>query len=357
MRLIALIDMDYFFVACEELRRPEIKGKPAVVGTDPKLGEGRGVVMTASYAARKFGLRSGMPLSMAYRMKKDVIYLPQDFDYYEEVSKKVMAVVKQYADRFEQVSVDEAFIDVSKRAQSYDEAAELAKKLKEEIKDKVGLPCSIGISTNKLVAKMASDEAKPNGIKVVKEEEAKEFLANKPIGDLYGVGRKMREKLQELKYKTIGDLAKANPVELVQRFKTYGAELYNYANGRDDSEVQENYDVKSISRERTLESDTEDREEIIPVINEISKEIIEDVKKSGLAFKVVTIKLRYSNFEEHLKSRSLHHMSNELSDLVDTSVALLDKYMEKGERIRKIGVRVSNLVKYKGQKRITEYAK
>ena len=114
MRLIALIDMDYFYVACEELRRPEIRSKPAVVGSDPKQGEGRGVVMTANYAARKFGIRSGMPISMAYRLKKDAVYLPVDFDYYEEVSRKVMAVIKPYADKFEQVSVDEAFIDISK---------------------------------------------------------------------------------------------------------------------------------------------------------------------------------------------------------------------------------------------------
>jgi DNA polymerase IV (DinB-like DNA polymerase) len=356
MRLIALIDMDYFFAACEELRRPEIKGKPVVVGSDPKQGEGRGVVMTANYAARKFGLRSGMPIYLAYRIKKDAIYLPVDFDYYEEVSSKVMALIKTYADRFEQVSIDEAFIDISKRAGSYEEALELAKKLKQDIKEKIGLPCSIGISTNKLVAKMASDDAKPNGIKLVREEEAKDFLSKKPVGDLYGVGRKMKKVLEDFGYKTVGDLAKANPVVLVERFKTYGAELYNSANGRDESEVQENWEVKSIGRERTFERDTSDRYEITKSIREMSREVGEELKKGGFAFKVVTLKLRYSNFEESLRSRSLPRRSADSEEIAQVAIRLFDKYAETGEKLRKVGVRVSNLVKYSGQKRMAEYA-
>lgn len=356
MRLIALIDMDYFFVACEELRRPGIKDKPVIVGQDPKKGEGRGVVNTANYVARKYGIKSAMPVSIAYKLKKDAIFLPIDWDYYEEVSKKVMAIIKQYADKFEQVSVDEAFIDISKKANDYDEALELAKKLKQEINEKLSLPCSIGVSANKLVAKMASEEAKPNGVKLVKEEEAKEFLAKLPIGELYGVGRKMQEKLEGLGYKTVGDLAKANPVELVQRFRTYGAELYNYANGRDESDVQENYEVKSIGRERTFDRDTSDRYEITKAIREMSREAGDEMKKAGFAFKVVTLKLRYSNFEEHLKSRSLAHRSTDADEIAAVGTELFDKYAEKGEEIRKIGVRVSNLAKYKGQKRMVEYA-
>ncbi len=356
MRLIALVDMDYFFVACEELRRPEIKNKPAIVGSDPKQGEGRGVVMTASYVARKLGLRSGMPLSMAYRIRKDTIYIPQDFEYYEQMSAKVMTLVKVYADKFEQVSIDEAFIDISKRAGDYDDALELMRKLKQEVKDKLGLPCSIGISVNKLMAKMASEDAKPDGIKAVKEEDAAGFLSRKPVGELYGVGRKTGKMLEEFGYRTIGDLAKANPVVLVERFKSYGAELHNSANGVDDSEVQENWEVKSIGRERTFERDTSDRHEITKAIREMSKEVGDELKKGGFAFKVVTIKLRYSNFEETLKSRSLTHRSVEPEEISQVATQLFDKYAETGEELRKVGVRVSNFVKYKGQKRMAEYA-
>ncbi len=355
MRLILLVDMDYFYVACEELRRPEIKEKPAVVGSDPKQGEGRGVVMTANYAARKFGLRSGMPISMAYRIKKDAIYIPEDFEYYEAMSKKVMDLIKRFADKFEQVSIDEAFIDVSKRVKNYDEALALAAKLKLEMKEKVGLPCSIGISTNKLVAKMASETAKPNGIRVVKEDDAAEFLSKKPVGDLYGVGRKMGKVLEDFGYRTIGDLAKANPVVLVERFRSYGAELYNYANGRDDSEVQENWEVKSIGRERTFARDTGDRGEIARAMSEMSKEVGEELKKQGFAFKVVTIKLRYSDFEESLKSRSLAYRSVDPEEIFQVAMQLFDRYAERGEELRKVGVRVSNLANYKGQKSIIEY--
>ena len=356
MRLIALVDMDYFFVACEELRHPEIRGKPAVVGSDQKPEGGRGVVMTASYAARKFGLRSGMPLSMAYRIKKDTAYIPQDFEYYEEMSAKVMAIVKTHADKFEQVSIDEAFIDISKKAKDYDDALKLMKQLKKEIREKLGLPCSIGVSVNKLMAKMASEGAKPDGVKVVREEEAKEFLSKKPVGDLYGVGRKTSQMLEQFGYRTIGDLAKANPVVLVERFKSYGAELHNAANGVDESEVQENWEVKSISRERTFERDTSERNEMVEAIGAMSKEVGEELKNGGFAFKVVTIKLRYPDFSETMRSRSLSHRSVDTEEIAQVAVQLLDKYAEREEKLRKIGVRVSNLAKYKGQKRMLEYA-
>ncbi len=356
MRLILLVDMDYFYVACEELRRPEIKGRPAVVGSDPKPSGGRGVVMTANYTARKFGLRSGMPLSLAYRMKKDTIYIPEDFEYYEQVSRKVMDLIKKYADRFEQVSIDEAFADVSIRAKGYADALALAAKLKREMKESLGLPCSIGISTSKLVAKMASEDAKPNGIKLVKEEDAKVFLSKKPVGDLYGVGRKMVKVLEGFGYRTIGDLAEANPMVLVERFKSYGAELHNAANGMDESEVQENWEVKSIGRERTFARDTSDRGEVAGLLGGMAKEVGEELKKQGLAFKVVTIKLRYSDFEEVLKSRSLAHRSMDPEEILQVAMQLFDKYAERGEELRKVGVRVSNLVKYKGQKSMREYA-
>ena len=345
MRLILLVDMDYFFVACEELRRPDIKGKPAVVGSDPRPTGGRGVVMTANYPARKFGLRSGMPLSLAYRIKKDTIYMPEDFEYYEQVSRKVMDLIKKYADRFEQVSIDEAFADVSVRAKSYEDALALAARLKKEMKEELGLPCSIGVSTNKLVAKMASEDAKPNGIKLVKEADAKEFLSGKRVGDLYGVGKKMGKVLEGFGYKTIGDLAKANPVVLVERFKSYGAELHNSANGIDESEVQENWEVKSIGRERTFARDTSDREEVARLFGGMSKEVGEELGKQGLAFKVVTIKLRYADFEEVLKSRSLTHRSVDPEEISRVAIQLFDRYAERGEELRKIGVRVSNLVK------------
>jgi len=356
MRLIALVDMDYFFAACEELRRPEIKSKSVVVGADPKGGAGRGVVSACNYAARKYGVRSGMPISMAYRLKRDAVFLPVDYDFYDSESKKVMTIIKGYADKFEQVSVDEAFVDVSGRAKDYADAVSIAERIKGEIDVKVGLPCSVGVSANKLVAKMACEDAKPNGIKLVREEDAAVFLAGKPVRDLYGVGKRMNERLKAMGYSTIGDLAKANVMDLVEEFGSYGADIYHYANGKDDSEVQENYEVKSIGRERTFETDTDDVKVVSAAVWDMAREVASEVKKGGFAFKVITLKVRYPDFEEHMHSRSLNHRSNEVEDIARSALDLFGKNVEKGEKVRKVGVRVSNLVKYSGQKRIWEYA-
>ncbi len=354
MQIIMLIDMDYFFVACEELRRPEIKDKPTIVGSDPKQGEGRGVVMTCNYPARKFGVRSGMPISQAYRIKSDAIYIPMDYDLYEKISKDVMKVVKSFADRFEQVSVDEAFIDVSKKIKSYEDSLDYAKRIKDTIKEKTGLPCTIGISTNKLMAKMACEAGKPNGIRLVREEDVKEFLNGKELDDLYGIGKKTKEKLEAMGYKTIGELAKANTMDLMERFGSFGVEIQKYANGIDESKVEENYEVKSIGREKTFEKDTADRDTVTTAIRKLSDEVIGEVKKAGLTFKAVTVKLRYGDFTEHLKSRSIRR-SDDAGDLASNAVDLYLRYSDKSRPMRKIGVRVSDLTKARGQKKIGEF--
>ena len=184
MRTVMLVDMDYFYVACEELRHPEICNVPAVVGMNPKGGTGRGVVMTCNYKAREFGLRSGMPISTAYRLKPDAVYLSLDYDYYEGISKKIMGVIRDFADKFEQVSVDEAFIDVTDRIGNADAKA-YSQKIKDTIFEKVGIKCSVGVGPNKLIAKMACEKAKPNGIMVVKEENVKWFISGMKIADLF----------------------------------------------------------------------------------------------------------------------------------------------------------------------------
>ena len=182
MRIIMLIDMDAFYVACEELRHPEIKEVPAVVGWDPKEGKGRGVVLTCNYKAREFGMRSGMPISAAYRLNPKAVYIKPDFDYYESISKKVMTIIRPMADRLEQVSVDEAYADVSKRVDSYEQAQGYAQMIRNTVLDGSGLKCSIGIGTSKLIAKMACERAKPNGVKLVREEDARRFLADMEVG-------------------------------------------------------------------------------------------------------------------------------------------------------------------------------
>ncbi len=356
MRIVMLVDMDYFYVACEELRRPEIKEKPTVVGFDPKEGKGRGVVMTCNYLARKFGIRSGMPISAAYRLKPDAVYLPLDYDFYDRKSAEVMLILKRFAQRFEQVSVDEAFMEPGAKADGYEEALAYAAKVKEAVSRESGLPCSIGISTNKLMAKMACEDAKPNGIKLVKEEDAKAFLGELPLDELYGIGRKTREKLEAIGYKTVGQLAKANPMELMDKLGSFGIELHKYANGIDESKVEENFQVKSIGREKTFERDTDRREEVLDAIRQLSAEVNAEVKKAGLSFKVVTIKMRYSDFTEHLKSRSIR-ASNKAEEIVHTAADLYIRYADPGKKLRKVGVRVSNFTKYKGQSVMADFGR
>jgi len=350
-----LIDMDYFFAACEELRRPDIKDKPVVVGADPKKGNGRGVVSTCNYVARKYGIHSGMPISMAYRLKPDAVFLPLDEPYYESLSEKVMGIIRSHADKFEQASIDEAFIDVSKRISSYDEAFELAKEIKEEIKEKTGLPCSIGIGPSKLIAKMACEAAKPNGIKVVKEDETKAFISDMPIGKLYGVGKKTAEKLESLGYKKVSDVANANPMKLMDIFGVYGIDLYKAANGIDESEVEESYEVKSIGREKTFEKDTRSIEELEKAIRDMSAEIVQDVKRQGFAFSTVSIKLRFSDFDEHIKSKSLNYSTDSEQEIEKSAIELLNEYYDKEKLVRKIGVRVSGLKPFKGQKKLAAF--
>ncbi|MEM3791439.1 MAG: DNA polymerase IV [Candidatus Micrarchaeaceae archaeon] len=354
MRIIFLVDMDYFFAACEEVRRPEIRGKPVAVGADPKAGKGRGVVMTCNYEARKYGIKSGMPVSKAYFLCKDCIFIEPDFDYYERTSGKVMDILRGYADKFEQVSIDEAYLDASNRLGSYEEAETYAKRIKDRIMEELGLPCSIGISYNKLLAKMACQEAKPNGIKIVREGEGKKFLENMDIGELYGVGKKIREKLEKEGIKTIGQLAKSNVIELVEKFGKYGIELYNYSNGIDESEVVENYEVKSIGREYTFEKDEADLKNITSKYLELCDEAIKELKSKGFEFKTVTIKVRYYDFEEHIKSTSMASPSDS-EEAARKCISSLVNGIEKGKKVRKIGVRFGGLVKALGQKKLSLY--
>ncbi len=351
MRIIMLVDMDYFYVACEELRRPEIRGVPAIVGADPKQGKGRGVVMTCNYKAREYGIRSAMPISMAYRLKPDAVFVSVDFDYYDEVSRKVMAVLRRFAGRFEQVSVDEAFMDVSDKVNSYADAEAYAAGMKKAVLDDVGIKCSVGIGPNKLIAKMACSKAKPDGIRLVREEDVKAFLSGMEIIELYGVGGKTAEKLAAMGYGTVDQLAKANAVQMIGRFGSFGGELIRYANGIDDSEVTENSEVKSIGREFTFEKDTDDREAISNEIGELSMQVYRELDKAQEYYKTVTLKLRYSDFTEHLHSRSVR-MTNDQKTIAKTALELYGQDSEDGRKIRKLGVRVSNLVSRKGQKRI-----
>jgi len=349
-RIIFHVDMDHFFTAVEEKEHPEFKGKPVIVGADPKGGKGRGVVSTCNYEARQFGVRSGMPISRAWKLCPDAIYLPVNYELYTKVSNRIMEILRKYADKFEQWGIDEAFLDVSSKVKDYTEAERLAHQIKREIYAKEGLTCSIGVGPNKLVAKIASDFQKPDGLTVVKAEDAEKFLAPLPVRKLLWVGRKTEQKLKTMEIKTIGDLARYDPTVLAETFGIIGIQLYLMAHGIDKSEVEERGGIKSISREKTFEEDTDNFELVLKTLEKLAEEVHGDLLEHNLYFKTVTVKVRYENFETHTHSKTLSFMTKRLEDLKKTARELLQAYLRPYRKIRLIGVRVSNFVSGEKQK-------
>jgi DNA polymerase IV (DinB-like DNA polymerase) len=349
-RIILHMDMDHFYTAVEERERPEYKGKPVVVGADPKEGKGRGVVSTSNYEARKVGVKSGMPISRAWKLCPEAIYLLPNFPLYIKVSKEIMEIARKYADKFEQWGIDEAFFDVSRRVKDYGEAEALAMQIKREVKEKEQLTCSIGIGTNKLIAKIASDHQKPDGLTIIKEDEAEAFLAPLPARRLLWVGHKTEAKLKKIGINTIGDIARYDPTVLAETFGMMGTQMYLMARGIDRSEVETRTEVKSISHETTFEEDTADADMILKALNTLSKEVLKEVMQQKFFFKTVTVKVRYENFETHTRSKTLAFMTNRLQDLQKNARELLQSYLRSDRKVRLIGVRVSNFVKGEKQK-------
>jgi DNA polymerase IV (archaeal DinB-like DNA polymerase) len=349
-RVIFHLDMDHFYTAVEMRERPEYSGKPVVVGSDPKQGKGRGVVSTSNYEARKAGVRSGIPISRAWKLCPEAVYLPPNFPLYIQVSKEIMEIARRHADKFEQWGIDEAFLDVSTRTKNYDEAKELAKKIKQEILDKEHLTCSIGVGPNKLTAKIASDIQKPDGLTIVKDDEVEKFLDPLPVRKLLWVGKKTEEKLKARGINTIGDLSRYDPAVLNELFGVMGTQLYLMAHGIDRSEVTPRTEVKSISHETTFEIDTADQDAVNQALEALSEEVAKETISQTLFFKTVTVKVRYENFETHTTSKTLPFMTNRAQDLKKTAKELLQNYLRSGRKVRLIGVRVSTFVKGEKQK-------
>jgi DNA polymerase IV (DinB-like DNA polymerase) len=345
------MDMDHFYTAVEQREHPEYTGKPVVVGADPKEGKGRGVVSTSNYEARKAGVRSGIPISRAWKLCPEAIYLPTNFPLYIKVSKEIMEIARKYADKFEQWGLDEAFLDVNTRVKDYAEAEAYAKRLKREIKETERLTCSIGVGPNKLIAKVASDYQKPDGLTIVNQDKAEAFLAPLPVRRLLWVGRKTEAKLKRMRINTIGELARHDPTVLAEAFGVMGTQMHLMARGIDRSEVEERTDVKSISHETTFEEDTDDAEAVLKALDTLAAEVAKEVAAQKLFFKNVTIKVRYENFETHTRSKTLPFITNRQQDLQKTARQLLNDYLKRDRKIRLIGVRASSFVK--GEKQQT----
>ena len=349
-KIIMHVDVDAFFAAVEERKHPEFKGMPIVVGADSKEGRGRGVVSSASYEARRFGVRSGMPISKAWKLCSEAVYLPVKYELYTKVSNEIMDMLRKHADKFEQWGIDEAFLDVTSKVKDYAEAEALALQIKREINEKEKLTSSIGIGSNKLVAKIASDFQKPEGLTIVKQEEAEKFLAPLPARKLLWVGRKTEQKLKAVGIKTISDLARYDPTVLAEILGVMGTQLYLTAHGIDKGEVEERGEIKSISRDVTFEEDTSNFEFILNTLDGLSEQVHSDALRQNLCFKTVTVKVRYENFETHTHSKTMPLITNRLQDLKKTARELMQEYLRLDRKIRLVGVKVSNFSSTEKQK-------
>lgn len=351
-RIILHIDMDSFFASIEMRDKPDLIGKPVIVGANPKGGKGRGVVSTCSYEARKYGIHSGMPISRAYTLCSNAIYMPVNFPVYDRVSGEVMGILKGYAEKFQQVSIDEAYLDVSS-IRSFEVARELALGIKKEMVEKEKLTCSIGVGPSKIVAKIASDFKKPDGLTVVEPSQVKEFLSPLSVRKIPGIGKKTEAELKIIGIKKIGQLANMDIQKLLYRFGKWSIYLHNLANGIDESEVREEECCKSVSREITFEEDTDDHQ----ILNQTMEMLAEDVHKSLLSedlfFRTLSIKVRYKGFITHTKAHTFDHFTDDLNKIRGTSKALLEEFFD-DRKIRLIGIRLSNLEKSRTKQKSME---
>ena len=341
MKRILHIDMDAFFSSVEEKRHPELVGKPVVVG-----GEGdptkRGVVSTASYEARKFGIHSAMPLGTAYKLCPKSIFLPVDYEEYSMVSRKVKAILAEFSPTMEDVGIDEAFLDISP---SDKPSEEIARGIKNRIREETGLTCSIGIAPNKLLAKIASDMEKPDGLTILTEADIQNRTWPLPVRKLWGVGPKTEAYLKEMGIRTIGDLASLPPEKLTEDFgPSYGSYLYEASRGIDDSSLITHWEPKSISRETTFQRDVDDWQVIAKTIAELTKEVVTNMKEEGYQGRTVTLKLRFNNFKTYTRAKTLDQFSDSVGEVRRAAFDCLRR-VELTRKVRLIGVRVSHLQK------------
>lgn len=349
VRKILHLDLDAFFCAVEELRDASLRGKAFAVGGRP---DQRGVVSSCSYAARKFGVRSAMPMAVALRQCPGLIVVSPHFRAYSVASRQVMQRLRQLTPLVEQISIDEAFMDVSALP---GEAEALARQLQAQIHAELSLPCSLGVAANKLVAKIATDVGKlrarqagvsgsPNAVTVVPPGTEAEFLAGLPVEMLWGVGPKTAERLErELHIRTIGDLAGQPPAELARLFGKNGWELAERARGIDDRPLEMERQAKSISQERTFARDLTDRQELLDTLQRLSQKVAESLHKHALSGVTVKIKLRWPDFTTITRQVTLPQPAQEAELIFSTAQALFEREWQPSRAVRLIGVGVSGL--------------
>ena len=350
--------MDAFYAAVEERRDPSLRGRPIVVGADPKFGQGRGVVTTASYAARKYGIRSALPISRAWRLAEaarrrgepETVFLRGDHGLYREVSGRIMAIAARGADAFEEASIDEAYLDLSS-LEEFGRARVHIAALKAEILDREGLTCSAGIAANKLVAKIASDFQKPDGLTLVTPEAAQAFLDPLPIRRIPGIGPKGEAFLHERGVRTIGELRTVDPPRLLEWFGKWGQWMHERACGISHDPVSNEWERKSVGEQETFEKDTLEPSFVLERARALADGVVDRLRKEGFAgFRTATVTVRFENFVTLNRSRTVETAITAAADLQALARDLLLPFFDarenpRGRKIRLIGVRAEKLVR------------
>lgn len=332
-RAILHIDMDAFFASVEQLDHPEWRGRPVIVGGSP---DGRGVVSTASYEARRFGIRSAMPAAQAARRCPDAIWAPPRFARYSELADEVCAIFTETTPHVERVSIDEAYLDVTPTAHNPVDPVTLARDIQCRI-DALGLSCSIGVATTKTVAKIASDHEKPHGITVVPPGMEADFLAPLPASAIPGVGVMTARRLRDVGVRTIGDLAALDEASARQLLGDYGPDLVARARGIDDRPVREERGVKSVSNEHTFATDVRERREVETALRALVERVARRLRRKGLKGRTFTVKLRYADFTTKTASRTVPIATDLDDQLSAVALELLRETWSPGAGLRLLG--------------------
>lgn len=342
-RYIVHVDMDAFFAAVEQRDNPAYRGKPVIVGADPKGGHGRGVVSTCSYEARKFGVHSAMPISIAYRKCPGAIFLPVDMEKYNRVSGQIFKIFESFTPHVEGVSIDEAFLDISDTYSLFGSPLDTCRLIKERIKKQTGLSASVGLAPIKMAAKIASGLKKPDGLVEVKRKDLLGFLHPLDVEALWGVGKKTKAFLNDLGIITIGDLAKISRTELRDLLGKNGEWFWEMAHGIDKSEVEGQKQAKSIGNETTFEKDTRDKALILSELSYLCEQAAQRLQTENFKCRTITLKIRSEDFQTHTKAHTLAEPTNFPEALIKTVRKLFEETKMADKKVRLVGVRATNL--------------
>jgi DNA polymerase IV len=342
-RTILHVDMDAFYAAVEMRDHPELRGKPVIVGSDPKEGKGRGIVSTCSYEARKFGVHSAQPISQAWKLCPHGIYVRPDMEKYARVSGRVMDIFLDFTDMLEQVSIDEAFLDVTGSERIFGSGKEIAEKIKRRIREELQLTASVGVAQNKFIAKVASDLKKPDGLVVVAPGGEKEFLSPLSISRLWGVGPKTEAKLKGFGLEKIGQLAALNHSELAAWFGKSGAHLWQLAQGIDDRPVLPEEGFKSIGHENTFEKDTADIKLLESTLLALTEKTAHRLRMQGVCARTIAVKFREADFSTFTRRTTVATPVDTTEKIFPVARSLMRSLIRKGVLVRLIGVSTSNL--------------